>query len=120
MAIWQPIPRIPVPVRTPPPELFPLQVIDAGSSREVISDLTNDPIADYQISAEVVETPSSVVRMVIARTTAEGEEPQQQAVIESNGGGDSNRSNVPPSKHVHVNVSVSGADTAVGLRRSTN
>lgn len=120
MAIWRPDPQVPVRFRVPPPELFPLQFVDADTSREVMADLTNDPIAVYQISSEVVETPSSVVRIVIATMSAEGEEPQQQAVIESNGGGDSGRSSIPYSKHVHVNMSVSGAGTAVGLRGSAN
>lgn len=78
-------------------------------------DLSADPPSSYQVLNESPETVDSVVTTKLMSRTAEGEVPQQHAIIESHGGGDSGVVAIPPGVEVSSDTDVAGADTDVTL-----
>lgn len=71
--------------------------------------------AEYMIESDVDEAASMVMRSVISSSAAEGEVPQQQCVIESQGGGDFGQAIIGPANSVTVDVSVTVADSTFGI-----
>lgn len=70
---------------------------------------------EYMIESDVDEAAGMVVRSVISSSTAEGEVPQQQCVIESQGGGELGQAIIGPANSVTVDVSVTVADSTFGI-----
>lgn len=69
----------------------------------------------YAVQSDVDETASIVVTSTISRSTADGEVPQQQCVVESQGGGDQGQTVIDSGISIQVNTSVSGADATAGI-----
>lgn len=95
--------------------LFPLQLL--ASSASTSDSMGGDPPAEYELKNVVVEALSAVVTTVISSRTAEGEVPQQQAIIESQGGGETGIVVLSPGVEVSVDIDVAGANTSLELRR---
>lgn len=97
--------------------LLPFQLLAEDSTTNVSDTMDDDPPASYVLQSEVAEAADVLVTTVLSSSTAEGEVPQQQAIIESQGGGDSGIVTVNPGIELSASVDVSGAGTSVGLRR---
>jgi hypothetical protein len=95
--------------------LFPLQLL--ASSASTSDSMGGDPPAEYELKNVVVEAPSAVVTTVISSRTAEGEVPQQQAIIESQGGDEVGIVVLSPGVEVSVDIDVAGTNTSLELRR---
>lgn len=100
--------------------LLTKQVLLDGTDMIVAEDLVAAPPSSYDVGDSITETAGSVVTTTVFNETAEGETPQQQCVLESNGGDDAGATVVNPGQHVFVRVQVEGADTAVGLSGVSN
>lgn len=100
--------------------LLTKQTLVNGTDITVAEDLVSDPPVSYELSNNITETIDSVVRTTVFNETAEGEVPQQQCVLESNGGEDIGTTTVNPGQHVFARVQVAGADTDVGLSGVSN
>lgn len=101
--------------------LFPNQQINAGSSVQVDDDLRASLPSTYQLESNIPnETASTVVTTVISSQTADGEVPQQQVIIESQGGGEVGKTALPPGVQVRAVTSVAGAATNVELTRTAS
>lgn len=95
--------------------LLTKQTLIDGTDITVAEDLVADPPTSYAVSDDITETVDSIVTTTVFNETAEGEVPQQQCVLESNGGEEIGTTTVNPGQHVFVRVQVAGADTDVGL-----
>jgi len=95
--------------------LFPLQLL--ASSASTSDDMGGTPPAEYELKNVVVEAPGAVMTTTISSRTAEGEVPQQQAIIETNGGDEVGIVVLSPGVEVSVDIDVSGTNTSVELRR---
>lgn len=96
--------------------LFTKQALQPGDVVEVADSHTDVPDAtSYDLGTDVTETADTVVTTVISASTAEGEVPQQQCVIESQGGGDVGVARVDPKLRVHARMSVTVAGTDAGM-----
>lgn len=100
--------------------LLTKQTLVDGTDITVAEDLVAAPPASYELSDNITETVDSVVRTTVFNETAEGEVPQQQCVLESNGGEDVGTTFINPGQHVFARVQVTGADTDVGLSGVAN
>lgn len=100
--------------------LLTKQTLANGTDIIVAEDLVASPPTSYEVSDSITETASSVVTTTVFNETTEGETPQQQCVIESNGGDDTGTTIVNPGQHVFVRVQVTGANTDVGLSGVSN
>lgn len=94
--------------------LLTKQTLVNGTDITVGEDLTAAPPTSYAVSTDITETTSSIVTATVYSQSAEGEVPQQQAVTESQGGGDLGTTNIAPGQRVSARIQVSGADTDVG------
>lgn len=70
---------------------------------------------NYGVQSDIDETASIVANSVIACSSAEGETPQQMAVIESQGGGVVGETFVRSGRSVKISTTISGADTTIGV-----
>jgi len=95
--------------------LFPLQLL--ASSASTSDDMGGTPPAEYELRNRVVEAPGAVMTTTISSRTAEGEVPQQQAVIETQGGNETGIVVISPGVEVSVDIDVAGTNTSVELRR---
>lgn len=100
--------------------LLTKQTLNIGTDMIVGEDLVASPPTSYEVSDSITATVSSVVTVTVFNETTEGETPQQQCAIETNGGEDAGTTIVNPGQHVFVRVQVSGADTDVGLSGVSN
>jgi hypothetical protein len=100
--------------------LFTKQTLNIGADLMVTEDLVNDPPQSYDLSNSITETASSVVTTTVFSESAEGETPQQQCVLTSNGGDDTGTTKVNPGQHVFVRLQVAGANTDIGLSGVSN
>lgn len=95
--------------------LLPYQQLDESTVTDV-SD-TNDLGATYALRNEVDAAIDTVVTTTISSSTAEGEVPQQQAIIETRGGDEVGVTVVAPGAELSASVAVEGANANVELRR---
>lgn len=95
--------------------LFTKQTLANGSDLTVGQDLSATLPSNYALSIDITETASSVVIATVSSQSAEGETMQQQAVLQSSGGGNLGSVNVKPGQRVAARLQVSGADTNVGV-----
>jgi hypothetical protein len=95
--------------------LFPLQLL--ASSASTSDNMGGDPPAEYELKNVVIEASGAVVTTVISSRTADGEVPQQQAIIESQGGGETGIVVLSPGVEVSVDIDVAGTNTSLELRR---
>ncbi len=86
----------------------------AGSSGTATATMASDATS-YIVESDVDEASSVVVNSVISVLTVEGESPQQQCIIESQGGGEAGQTVIGPAQTVTVTSSVSGADGTFGI-----
>jgi hypothetical protein len=95
--------------------LFPLQLL--ASSAGTSDSMGGDPPVEYELKNTVIEATGAVVTTVISSRTAEGEVPQQQAIIESQGGSEVGIVVLSPGVEVSMDIDVAGTNTSVELRR---
>lgn len=98
----------------------PKQMVVSGGTVAAAINLSAEAPTAYKVGTDVTETASTVVTTTVLSRTAEGEVPQQQCVIESQGGGDIGESAVAPGIEVTTSTVVSGADTDVGVGGTSN
>lgn len=92
----------------------------SGTSVGDVISLIDEAPTDYKVGTDVTETTDAVVTTTVSSRTADGEVPQQQCVIESQGGGDIGEAAVAPGIEVTTSTAVSGADTDVGVTGTSN
>lgn len=85
-----------------------------GSSGTATATMSSDAVG-YTVESDVDESASSVTNTIISTSTADGESPQQQCVIESQGGGELGQATIGPAQSVSITSSVSGADSTFGI-----
>lgn len=100
--------------------LLTKQTLDSGTDTTVGDDLTAEAPTSYGVNNDITETVSAVVTTTIYNETADGEVPQQQCVLESQGGDEIGQTIVNPGQRIRARVQVSGANTPVGLSGTLN
>lgn len=98
----------------------PKQTLVDGTTTESVINVSPEAPTAYKVGTDVTETADSIVTTTVSTRTAEGEVPQQQCVIESQGGGDIGEAAVAPGIEVTTSTAVSGADTDVGVGGTSN
>lgn len=96
--------------------ILPLQNLAAASSTDASVDTSATMPEAYEVNTEVIETPSTFVRTTISSSSAEGETPQLQCVVESDAG--LGTTSVAGGAEVSTTTEVSGADTNVEITGS--
>lgn len=84
----------------------------SGSSAVIEMDTDS---TSYQIADDVDAATSGKSSYVVASRQSEGEVPQQQCVIESNGGESIGETNLGPTTAVQVDLDVTGATMTLGI-----
>ena len=97
--------------------LFPLQLLQEDASASVSDDMGGTPPAEYELFNRILEVPGAVTTTTISRSTAPGEVPQQQAILENHGADERGIVVISPGIEVSNNIDVAGADAPVELRR---
>lgn len=97
--------------------LLPHQLLAQDSTTNVSDDMGGDPPASYELRSQVDESAAKVTT-TISSSTDVNEVPQQQAVIESQGGDQLGTTSIAPGTEVSASVDVTGADANVELRRT--
>lgn len=92
----------------------------SGETVAAAISLSDEAPTEYKVGTDVAEAASVIVTTTVSSRTAEGEVPQQQCVIESQGGGDIGESAVNPGIEVTTSTAVSGEDTDVGVGGTSN
>jgi hypothetical protein len=96
--------------------LFTKQTLQAGDTVEVADAHADVPAATtYDLGTDISEAVDTVVTTVVSVSTAEGEVPQQQCVLESRGGGEIGEATVHPKQRVYARMSVATAATDAGV-----
>lgn len=83
----------------------------SGSS--ALIEIDNDSTV-YQVTDDV-DASGGKASYVVASRASEGEVPQQQCVIESNGGESAGETTLGPATAVQVDLDVTGADMTMGI-----
>lgn len=87
--------------------------IDSGIVTVAISSALTS--SAYVVQSEIDETSNVVVNAVLSSSTAEGEVPQQQCVIETQGGGEFGETVINSGISVQTQISVTGATATGGI-----
>lgn len=95
--------------------LLHTQALGINTTTEVTDDVGDTLPDNYEVRDTVSETTSTVVTTTLSSFTADGETPQQQAIVESQGGDSVGTTAVPPGVQVEASVEVTGAGTNVEL-----
>lgn len=88
---------------------------DSIASGASLSQTREVSSSSYAVQSDVDETASVVVTTRVLSSGSEGEVPQQQCVIETQGGGVVGEAIINPGIEVTVETSVSGADAVAGI-----
>jgi len=95
--------------------LLPSQVLGVDTTTEVSDDVSGSLPNTYAVQDTVSETASTIVKTTLSSVSADGEVPQQQAVVESQGGDSIGTTVIKPGVQVNASVAVTGAGTNVEL-----
>lgn len=99
---------------------MPKQTVASGVTIGDVINVSPEAPAAYKVGTDVTETADAVVTTTVSSRTADGEVPQQQCVIESQGGGDVGEAAIAPGIEVTTSTAVSGADTDVAVMGTSN
>lgn len=102
-------------VDIPSDALIPNQQLAVDTTTNVTDNVRDTMPDNYAVQDTVSETASTVVNTTLSSVTADGESPQQQAVVESQGGESVGTTNITPGAQVNASVEVTGAGTNVEL-----
>jgi hypothetical protein len=94
--------------------------IDAGTGASMAIRFEGQTPVSYAVQTDSDETASAVINASIYSRSADGEVPQLQCAVSSQGGGDIGSTIVAPGIEVTVNLTTSGADVPVGITGSSN